>query len=358
MESNKKINKFYQSLPAFIDRYDKQARQMKLDVSDMESYENWKEDTRKKLMDISGISRLIKSDLNPEKLESIKKDGYTRDKYIIQVEKDVWMPFYVLIPDDIKAGEKRAAVIAPHGHGSAGKLAVIGEMSIPVVKDTVEVHNYAYGIDFVREGYITFCPDARGFGERRVPSKESEEDGYFLNGSCAELNHMAMPLGITVTGMWAYDLMRLVDYIETRNDCDADRIACGGLSGGGLQTLWLSALDDRIKCSIVSGYFYGYRDSLLKLYQNCSCNYVPHLWETVDMCDLGALIAPRSLLIETGDIDGLNGHRGVDNVIEQFNITKTAYELFDSESALWHNIFHGPHRWDGAMMPEFLSKYL
>ena len=82
------------------------------------------------------------------------------------------------------------------------------------------------------------------------------------------LNHMAMPLGQTVTGMWTWDLMRLIDHVETRPECDASRIGCAGLSGGGLRTLWLAALDERIRCAVVSGYFYRYRESLLLLWVN------------------------------------------------------------------------------------------
>jgi hypothetical protein len=62
----------------------------------------------------------------------------------------------------------------------------------------------------------------------------------------------------------------------------------------------LTALYYRIKAAVISGYFYGYKQSLLEMPDNCSCNYVPHLWEKVDMGDMGALIAPRTLLIETG----------------------------------------------------------
>ena len=54
----------------------------------------------------------------------------------------------------------------------------------------------------------------------------------------------------------------------------------------------VTALDDRVKCAVVSGYFYGYKQSLLEQHQNCSCNYVPRLYEHVDMGDVGALIAP------------------------------------------------------------------
>ena len=79
--------------------------------------------------------------------------------------------------------------------------------------------------------------------------------------------------------------MRLIDYRYTRQDCDSGKLGCCGLSGGGLQTIWLAALEDRVKYSAVSGYFYGYLDSLLKMPQNCSCNFVPNLWKHVDMGD-------------------------------------------------------------------------
>ena len=86
------------------------------------------------------------------------------------------------------------------------------------------------------------------------------------------------------------------------------------LSGGGLQTLCLAALDERVACAVISGYMYGVEDSLLHLSGNRDCNYIPHLWESADMGDVAALIAPRPLLIEAARQDPLNGPRGMDNV--------------------------------------------
>ena len=77
-----------------------------------------------------------------------------------------------------------------------------------------------------------------------------------------------------------------------------------------MQTLWASIFDSRICCAVISGYFYGYKEALIDGHMNCSCNYVPHLYEHVDMGDLGALLAPMPLLIETGDADPLNGSSG------------------------------------------------
>ena len=118
------------------------------------------------------------------------------------------------------------------------------------------------------------------------------------------------------------------------------------------------ALDARVRCAVVSGYFYGVKDSLLHMSKNCSCNYVPGLWQLADMGDIGALIAPRPLLIETGRHDHLNGERGVANVTEQYGITRQAYALLDAEERLAHSMFEGGHRWDGTDVLPWLARWL
>jgi hypothetical protein len=76
------------------------------------------------------------------------------------------------------------------------------------------------------------------------------------------------------------------------------------------------------------------------------------------MCDLGALIAPRPLLIESGDNDIYSGERRLQNVYEQVEITRGAYELFDKPENLHLYTFEGPHRWDGGDTYEFVRKHL
>lgn len=352
------IDKYYTSMKHLLKVFDSEAREMPFEAPDIPVYEKWKKSVRDKLSEITGVSRMEKCAPEPECLESVQLDGYRRDKLIIRTEPDVWMPFYVLIPDSLEKGVKGRSIITPHGHYSAGKFSVSGRADIPAVKDQIELFNYDYGLKFVKEGYIVFSPDARAFGERREWTGQSDEEIKFLTSTCEQLNHMAICLGLSVTGMWVWDLMRLIDYIETRDDCNSERIGCAGLSGGGLQTLWLTALDDRIRCAIVSGYFYGYRDALLKLSDNCSCNYVPGLWKYVDMGDIGALIAPRPLLIESGDRDNLNGESGLINVTQQLEITSGAYRLFGAQDNLWHHVGSGGHRWYGDRANEFMTRFL
>ncbi len=351
-----RVEKYYTSMEHLLDVFQKHARAMGFRAETVPEYARWKLELRNKLRQMTGLDTMETCELKPQRLESIQMDGYRRDKLLIQTEPDVWMPFYVLIPDGRAPESRTPCVIATHGHASAGKWSVGGRSDIPAVERQIRTFNYTYGIEFVRQGYLVFCPDARAFGERREWTMQGEEEEQFLNSSCTQLNHMALGLGQSVTGMWTWDLMRLADYIKTRDDCGD--IACTGLSGGGLQALWLAAMDDRIQCAVVSGYFYGYKDSLLRRSSNCGCNYVPGLWKTVDMGDLGALIAPRALLIESGLFDPLNGERGIDNVTEQYEITRQAYLLLGAEQQLQHHTFPGEHRWNGECTYDFVNNAL
>lgn len=350
---------YYTSLESMKKRYRNQRKSCAFQAENLLEYGQWKKSTRTKLRRLTGLHKLKVCDLKPRLLESVevKDEGYFREKWLIQTEEQVFMPFYLLKPKKNDEG-KNPVIIAAHGHKSGGKAATAGLTEIPEVKKITEDQNYTYGTEFVKRGFYVFCPDARGFGERREEKQQGEDPQDYMGGSCRELSHMAVGLGLTVTGLWVWDLERLVDYIETRDDCDPMRIGCAGLSGGGLQALWLAAMDDRIAFAGVSGYFYGYQDSLLEMNRNCSCNYVPGLWETVDMGEIGALIAPRPLVIESGIHDHLNGHRGIDNVVEQVAVTRKAYGLFHAEDALVHDIFDGVHEWHGTAIYSMAEKYL
>lgn len=352
------IEDYYTSQGYFEKRFKALSRQMGFNAATLEEYAIWKNQMRAELADLTGLTTMERCEPAPQVSERNALDGYVREKVLLQTEPGVIMPLYVLIPEGLTEGERRPPVIAPHGHGSAGKFVVAGRTDIPAVKEGIKTYNYDYGVQLVRQGLVVFCPDARGFGERREPGMQGDEQARFMSSSCNLLNHMAIPLGQTVTGMWTWDLIRLADYAATRPECDSSRLGCAGLSGGGLQTLWFAAMDDRVKCAVVSGYFYGYKESLLELNGNCSCNYVPHLWEKVDMGDIAALIAPRPLLIETGDKDPLNGKSGVDNVLPQVEITRRAYRLLGADDRLFHHIFPGEHRWSGEKAIPWLKRHL
>jgi dienelactone hydrolase len=352
---------FYTSESYLKSRLDSVSRQMGFRATSVDGWRIWRSELRATLHRLMGLDRMTPTSPNPRVTAVVPCEGYTRERVEIDTEPGVTMTLYVLVPNSIGAkssGEPHTApaVIAAHGHDSAGKENVAGVDDIPLVKERTAHYQYNYGQVAAQHGYVVFCPDARGFGERR--ESFSQRADQQLNSSCHQLAHMALPLGMTVAGMWTWDLMRLLDYIATRPECHNQPVGCIGLSGGGLQTLYLSALDDRVSCAINSGYFYGVKDSLLTLSNNCDCNYVPHLWEKVDMGDLGALVAPRPLLIESGRRDDLNGARGIDNVLEQYSITQQAYTLLGAQDHLDLSVFDGPHMWDGKRMLPWLEKWL
>jgi len=342
----------FQTQTYFQNRWRKVGRKLAFSAGSPAEWARWRQRTVKKLQGLTGYDTMATTALRPKVTEERDLGDYLRQRVEICTEPGVVMPLYVLIPKG--AAPPFPAVLAPHGHASGGKLAVAGCRENPDIAQTIDAYNYDYGVQFAKAGFIAFCPDARGFGERQ----ETLAKASILNSSCQWINNMAYPLGQTVTGMWAWDLHRLVDYVRSRRDCIPGALGCAGLSGGGLQTLWAAAFDTRIRCAVISGYLYGYKESLLDLHGNCSCNYVPGLYQHADMGDVAALIAPRPLLIETGTRDPLNGASGLKNVLSQVRIIARAYRLLKAGELLQHDIFEGEHRWHGALAIPWLRTHL
>ena len=342
----------FQTHPYLQHRWVQVGRKLGFDCATRADWVKWRRQTIRVLKRLTGYDSMRPAPLAARVTEQVEFPDFLRQRVEIQTEPGLVMPVFVLVP---KSGSPPyPAIITPHGHISGGKLAVAGCREIPAVAQTIARHNYDYGVQLVRQGFVVFCPDARGFGERQ----EAAAKGNILAASCLWINNMAYPLGQTVTGMWAWDLHRLLDYVQSRSDCRATDIGCAGLSGGGLQTLWAAALDTRIRCAVISGYLYGYKESLLDMPDNCSCNYVPRLYEYVDMGDIAALIAPRPLLIETGTRDPLNGASGLANVRSQMRIIRRAYHLLKADGLLAHDIFEGEHRWNGVKAIPWLHRHL
>lgn len=349
-----KINTCYKTLPSMLRKFDKYARKDRFTGHTKEEFELWRKKTLGWLKEILGFEKMEKSSLHPVTEEITILPGEIRQEHIrIQVEPDVWMPMFILIPPD--AGSRTRPFLCPPGHNGAGKYTVAGVRGYSAVEEKTRQYHYDYGLQLAKLGYVAVCPDSRGFGERREKLESTWNPMTDLKGDCWILAHMGEPLGIPVAGMLTWDLMRAIDYLEQRGEWDSSHVGCLGFSGGGMQTMWLSALDDRVKLAVISGYLYGYRDSLLTMNENCSCNYVPHLWEHLDMGDIAGLIAPRPFLIQSCLDDRLNGLRGIVNVLEQVDTVRRIYKLYNAEDNLLHEICEGSHQWHGEHLNEHLE---
>ena len=340
------IETYYEDEPALRARLKREGRKAAFAGKTPADFEAWRVATRARLYDVLGLSLMDRASIEVRELGRVQiAGGIVRTYALLQVERDVWMPFYLLEPSCPKLDERglKRCYICPHGHQGAGAASVAGVTGVPAVDDAVRKFNYDYGLRLARMGYMAVCPDARGWGYRRDWKGQGDDETSYLRGTCLNQARMAEPLGLSVAGLNAWDNMRLIDYLEARGDIAMDDLGCFGFSGGGYMTLYLAALDPRVRKAFVSGYLYGVDDSLLHLNGNCSCNYTPGLWRLLDMGDVASLIAPRPLLVQSCEEDHLNGARGLTNVDEQLDIVRDAYELLGCGEGLRHEVCPGGH---------------
>ena len=150
----------------------------------------------------------------------------------------------------------------------------------------------AWANEFARRGYVVLVHDGFAFGSRRVmygdmseipwggsstrgksdESTELEENIATYNAWAAEhedvMSKSLLCAGTTWPGVVLSEDRRALDVLAARDDVDPRRLACAGLSGGGLRTVYLAGMDDRIRCANCVGFMSSWRDFLL----NKSCS--------------------------------------------------------------------------------------
>jgi hypothetical protein len=185
-----------------------------------------------------------------------------------------------------------------------------------------------------------------------APEYREGEPGWI--SSCYAVGVNALLLGKTLLGLRVYDVMRLVDYIRALPDPLADTLGCVGLSGGGMVTLFTTALEARITCAVVSGYFNTFRDSIMAV-RHCFCNFVPGIVRAAEMVDIAGLVAPRPLLVETGTQDPIFPTAATQRAYQEL---QKIYAVFGAVSNLDIDVFQGEHEWSGRKAYDWLAKHL
>ena len=401
------ISRIYSTLPSMLRKYARYGRKDYFRGQSAEELRAWQMRSRVTLWELLGMDKMDSCALEPEIDEVVllspkradgrdeaqaerteasvrteneeagaQHDAILRYHVLLRTEPDITLSAYLLVPTS--AGADTPVFLCPPGHNGGGKYSVAGVRGIRAVEECIEKYNYDFGWQLARLGYVAFCPDVRGFGERREMLEDTKELPLAMKGDCYWLAHMGEPIGIPVLGMLSWDLMRCVDFLkeytmtkegELRRLSDGEhtvsedacwnpeRIIAFGFSGGAMQSLYLSALDERIHATFLSGYMYGFRDSLLQMNRNCSCNYVPHLMEHFDMGDIASLIAPRRLMIQSCREDRLAGTRGLANVQEQVDIIRANYAVTGNTDNVQQDIEDGPHHLDTRHLQD-IAKWL
>ncbi len=225
----------------------------------------------------------------PLRLESEEHgagDGYRRHRVVFDTEAAMSVPAYLLVPEARDA--PGSGVVAVHGHGP-GKSRVCGtEPDPPPGED--------YAAELARRGHVVLAPDLRCFGER---ADWNPPDHY---GCDTNLVHQVMA-GWSPLTQNVWDLRRCLDVLAAHPLVDPDRMGAVGFSYGGTCALFLAACDERVAATVVSGYFSSWGESHKVPWNMCGSQVLPGMLGQVEHVDLGALVAPRPLLVETGRQD-------------------------------------------------------
>ncbi len=227
----------------------------------------------------------------------------------------------------------------------------------------------AWANEIAKRGYVVLVHDTFPFASRRVmvkdvppriqaggvdPSPEDLEGIAKYNAFAAAHEHiMAKSLfsaGTTWPGVYLVEDQKALDVLCSRPEVDASRIGCAGLSGGGMRTVFLGGLDDRIQVAIAVGFMTTWRDFLLdKAFTHTWMTYVPLLPKDLDFPEILALRAPRPTMVLNCREDPLytlpEMQRADAIIAETFRLAKAP----ERYRALYYD---GGHKFDRAMQAD------
>lgn len=231
-----------------------------------------------------------------------ERDGYRLETLRLDLNSVEPVPAYFARP--LGAEGPLPVVLFNHSHGgdyAGGKEEMVTGKSY--------LQNPPYAEALTGAGYAALCIDHWNFGERRGRSE-------------SELFKELLWQGQVLWGLMVYDSLKAVDYLTTRPDVDADRIATLGLSMGSTMAWWLAALDERIKVCVDLCCLTDFHTLIETrgLDGHGIYYFVPGLLEHFDTAAINELIVPRAHLALAGLYDRLTPPAGLDRVDERLRL--------------------------------------
>ncbi len=276
---------------------------------------------------------------DPEITDEEVCDGYRRWRIVFDTEADMSVPAYLLVPDG--RATPGSAVLAVHGHGP-GKSRICG------VDDPDAVPGSDYAAELARRGHVVLAPDLRCFGER---ADWNPDDHYACD---TNLVHQVMAGWNPLTqNLW--DLGVALDVLGDHPLVDPARLGVVGFSYGGTMALFLAATDQRVAAAVVAGYFSSWAESHKVPWNMCGSQVLFGMLSQMEHVDLGALIAPRPLLVVSGRDDDLFPVATAAAGVERL---RPIYERTGDGERLAHDRFDGGHQWHGELAYPFLERWL
>ena len=293
----------------------------------------------------------------------IRRDGYT--EYTVSYESGtpgVRIPASLLVPDGIAA--PAPAVVTLHCHGGryrwGGRKLIDAPEDPPALRQMRDYYDgRAIASDLTRRGYVVLAADAFYFGDRRLrpeeapdgeppmlPGAEPDEEwvaAYHSWCGAAEtaVAKTLLPAGVAWPGIMLADDRRAVDFLQSRPEVDAARIACAGLSLGGFRAILLGGIDPRIAATVSVGWMCPWRQMLPERMRTHTWMVnAPGILRVADMPQIAGLAAPRPLMVINGWRDGLF----TPDALRAGNETLTGlYREADASDSLQIVMHDGPH---------------
>ncbi|OGV72340.1 MAG: hypothetical protein A3K19_27695 [Lentisphaerae bacterium RIFOXYB12_FULL_65_16] len=244
----------------------------------------------------------------------LRQDGYRIRKLTYQSRPGFRVTANLYLPD---GKGPFPGVLGVHGHWSQGKIAA---------------RVAARGHLLAKSGFVALLVDAFGSGERGTKPGEFEYHG-------GKLGISLLSLGETLLGMQVVDNMRGIDLLQSLDVVNPDRIGVTGASGGGNQTMWVAALDPRVKAAVpvVSvGTFESYVTNC-----NCVCEVLPGGLPIAEEWAILGLCAPNALLILNSLLDGPTFV--AQEMIRSFNAAREVYRLHGCIDKIAYQAIQLPH---------------
>lgn len=285
--------------------------------------DSWRRQARARVWE-----RLAAPESPPRPEAAVEWSGVVDDLY---VEKLSWQLPYgprteavFLKPAGATETERLPGVLALHDHGGMKffgwrKIAQIEKAIHPLIEQhrAAGYGGLAWANELARRGYAVLVHDAFTFGSRRVrisdvsegiargardPGQdEPAEEIVAYNRWAGEHEHILakslFSAGTTWPGVTLIEDQTALSILCARPEVDAERVGCGGLSGGGLRTVYLAGMDDRIRSCFCAGFMTTWQDFLLyKSHTHTWMTYTPLLPRELDFPEILGLRAPLPAL--------------------------------------------------------------
>lgn len=248
-------------------------------------WEARKQHLRRQILNAAGLDPLPpKTPLNPKIVSRMERGDYVIENVLLETYPGYYLGGNLFRPLGRKG--KFPGVLLAHGHADNGRLENTELASPP-----------SFGISMARQGYVVFSYDMVGWNDTKQTVHEF--------GGPRETIWGFGPLGLQL-----WNSMRVLDFLQSLEEVDPERIGMTGWSGGGTQTFVMTAVDDRVKVTAPV-------DMVSYLMQGGSpCENAPGLRVDTYNVEIAALAAPRPMIVVSSPWDqSRNSHAEINTPI-------------------------------------------